>query len=96
VKKAFILVNVLPNYEVKICAKLKNMIDFQQQQAKPIEEFHVIFGEYDIIVEVNVERDEELYDIVWQISKLEGITKTRTCIEVPLDYLLKKSPLNNE
>jgi DNA-binding Lrp family transcriptional regulator len=89
--KAYTLVNILPNFEPKICAKLKNMIELQKTPGRPIQEFHILFGEYDIIIEINVETLEELYETIWQIARLEGVTKTSTHLEVPMESVLKKT-----
>jgi len=68
---AFILCAVSPGTERYVLRKLQNVA----------EEAHIIYGDYDLIAKVTVDRCEDLEDFILnKLRKIEEITKTHTWI----------------
>lgn len=73
--EAFVLINCELGLEKDILHSLSNL--------KGVEEVHLVYGVYDIIVKVKSEALEELKDIVINnIRKMNGIRSTSTLIVI--------------
>ena len=70
---AYVLINVNLGCETEILQALKKV--------QGLEEAFYVFGDYDIIAEVNANTIDELNQIVSQISKLRNVRSTVTMIK---------------
>ena len=67
----FVLVSIEPIYEHIVFTKLKKM--------KEIKEVTPLFGEYDVIVKIELKNFDEIGDIVInKIRTIKGVVKTKT------------------
>jgi len=68
----YILVNTQVGREDEVLKAIRNM--------SFVEEAHIVYGEYDIIVKLNLPALELLDQAVTSIRKMDGVTKTSTLI----------------
>jgi len=68
---AFVLCAVLPGSERTVLKKLQEIA----------EEAHIIYGQYDLIAKITVDRCEDLEDFILEkLRKIDEIQKTHTWI----------------
>ena len=77
--KAFVLLKVTPGYERTIVGELRDTPE--------IEEIDELYGEWDIIIKVSVERIEDLDALLSEkMRRIEGVTLTSTMIVAEYKY----------
>ena len=70
----YVLINVAPAHERSVYNKLTKVHE--------ITELRVVFGEYDIIVKIEVDDFEKLGNIVLnKIRTIDGVINTKTLVE---------------
>ncbi|HVL48072.1 MAG TPA: Lrp/AsnC ligand binding domain-containing protein [Candidatus Thermoplasmatota archaeon] len=75
-RTAFVLLKILPQHETEV---LKIV-----QSVPQVEEVHGIFGEYDLLVKVVAQDDDELEEIViGRIRGHVGVRHTETLLSTP-------------
>ena len=71
--KAYVLLKVKPGYERNIVTQLKKIPE--------IEDISELYGEWDIIIKVSVEKFQELDALLSEkMRKIKGVTLTSTMI----------------
>lgn len=71
---AYVMINTVPD---KMEAVLEDV-----KKVKGVEEAYMLYGVYDIIMEVKAENVEELKDTILKIRKLQHILSTLTLLVV--------------
>ena len=69
---AYVLLSVKTGYEYDVLEKIDEMED--------VADASIIFGEYDIIVKIEVDNIGKLDSIVMKIRKIPGVERTSTLI----------------
>jgi len=69
---AYVLLSVKTGYEYDVLEKIDEMED--------VADASIIFGEYDIIVRIEVDNIGKLDSIVMKIRKIPGVERTSTLI----------------
>ena len=73
--QAYILINARPGKEEEVLEKIKEI------EGLKVIDYSLVYGEYDIVVKVEVENLEKLRNIIISnIRKIEGVEKTITLI----------------
>ena len=79
---AFVLVKCSPGHEVYgllLDRKIKKKRFFKKKKVDEfITEVHPLFGEYDLILKIEVKRMKELETKIFQIRSIKGVTDTET------------------
>jgi DNA-binding Lrp family transcriptional regulator len=71
---AFVLLNTIPGQEEKLAETLR--------QEKEVKECHVVYGEYDMHLTLDIEDLRVLDDFIYKLRSLEGIEHTMTLVAV--------------
>ncbi|MHA1506694.1 MAG: Lrp/AsnC family transcriptional regulator [Candidatus Asgardarchaeia archaeon] len=69
---AYVLISVKTGYEYEVLDKIDDI--------KEVKEASITFGEWDIIVKIEVENLGKLDSIVIKIRKIKGVERTSTLI----------------
>lgn len=81
--KAYVLITTETALTKEVLAQLKEM--------EEVVEAHEVLGPYDIVVELETERFEEVTSTLRQrIRPIEGIRNTVTCVDVTTDSSVQK------
>jgi DNA-binding Lrp family transcriptional regulator len=68
---SYILINTTPSMEHQVYDELKKV--------ESVIEVHPLFGEYDLLVKVNIDNLDNLSDLILEkIRKIDGVDDTKT------------------
>ncbi|MHA1301709.1 MAG: Lrp/AsnC family transcriptional regulator [Candidatus Helarchaeota archaeon] len=59
--------------------KTENILEFLKER-NDVKESYIIYGDWDILIKINVERLPDLTHFVMNIRKIKGVRKTSTLI----------------
>ncbi|MHA2313833.1 MAG: Lrp/AsnC ligand binding domain-containing protein [Candidatus Hermodarchaeia archaeon] len=83
--KAYVLIKVVPQQEDKIIRQISSI--------SSITESHVLFGLYDIIVEIERKGMRDIMDTVSKIRSLKGVLDTITNLVADFEMDVHGAPL---